>query len=130
MTPYNVSQEENNVIRKRLTDATYAKFANKKGDGLWETSSKTAYHGQYTSGTANTWSWLVDTKRSSTQGAQTVTGWNSDFMEMGHAYRTWFSRGGFSENGLYTGLFATLVNFGNPYPSYSFRPVLVQGIAL
>ncbi len=121
--------ESQNIIRKRLTDATYANFANKKGDALYETSNTNSYLGIYTSGTAN-YEWLTSTLRDSSAGAQYSTGWNGDFMLVGHASLSWFYRGGAFYNGSDAGVFASNADGGSPRADGSFRPVLVLGSAL
>ncbi len=129
VAPYNVSQESNNVIRKRLTEATYAKFANKKGDALWETSNGISYYGRYTSGTTDL-AWLKNTTRASSSGEDYTTCWNGDYMHVGLGYRCFLGRGGFIGNTTYAGLYSYLASYGDPSPSYGFRPVLVIGNSL
>ncbi len=129
VAPYNVSQADNNLIRKRLSGATYEKFANKNGDALYETSNSFSYHGKFTSGTEN-YEWLIDQLRDSTLGAQFTQGWNGDYSLVGHAHLPWFNRGGLFYNGSGAGLFAFTGSSGNPYPVDSFRPVLVVGFSL
>ncbi|MDD3303602.1 MAG: hypothetical protein PHP54_01640 [Clostridia bacterium] len=121
--------ESQNIIRKRLTAATYQNFESKKGDALWETSNGHSYFGRYTAGTGE-WYWLRDTVRDSESGGQFATGWNSDFMLVGHASYPWFVRGGNFSYGSGAGVFASDSVHGNTHASGGFRPVLVVGGAL
>jgi uncharacterized protein YpmB len=121
--------QSQNIIRKRLTDATYAKFATKKGDALYETSNTNSYYGMYTSGTAN-YDWLTSTLRDSSAGAQYSTDWNGDLMLVGHAYQSWFYRGGGFDGNSSAGVFGSYAYYGGPFVGFSFRPVLVLGSAL
>ncbi len=127
--PYDSTQDDNNIIRKRLTDETYANFANKKGDALWETSSNNSYFGRFTSGNMS-YQWIMGTTVDSDVGEQYATGWNDDVMAVGHVYRMWFYRGGCFSDGSRAGLFASSSVDGDPDPYGSFRPVLVQGESL
>jgi hypothetical protein len=129
-SPYNVvdmaGEEANNIIRKRITYGTFAKFANTRGDGLFETSTTTSYYGKYTSGTAGS-NWLISTTSSS---GQPNTGWYNDYNLTGYAYYPWFGRGGYCDNGSSAGLFCSYATSGYAASYYSFRPVLACGVAL
>ncbi len=129
-SPYNVAnmagEEANNVIRKRITDGTFAKFANTRGDGLFETSTTTSYYGKYTSGTAGT-NWLINTTSSF---SQLTTGWNSDYNLTGYACLPWFRRGGLNGYDPLTGLFSSYASYGSTSGYNSFRPVLACGATL
>jgi hypothetical protein len=124
-----VSEEANNIIRKRITDGTYAKFANKKGDALYETSTTKSYSGKYTSGTISQ-TWLIDTLRASTAGGQYSTSWNSDYMLIGYASLPWFMRGGYYGYGTGSGVFFAHLGTGCLSVYYGFRPVLTAGLSL
>ncbi|MNO00113.1 hypothetical protein D3C81_2199210 [compost metagenome] len=63
----------------------------------------------YTSGVSG-WNWLIDTLRDSSQKGQTATGWNDDFMLVGHVYRSWVYRGGTFGDNTYAGVFAANVD--------------------
>ncbi|MNI90156.1 hypothetical protein D3C73_1476470 [compost metagenome] len=93
---------------------------------MWETSNKSSYYGKYTSGTADG-TWLIDTSRNSSQGSQFETGWNNDYMLIGHALNVWVIRGGRFGSSSNAGVFATEAIHGSPNPSMSFRPVLILG---
>ncbi len=121
--------ESQNIIRKRLTDATYAKFSNKKGDALWETSNVNSYYGMYTSGTTY-YDLLMDTVRDSSYGPQYATGWNFDLMLIGNSNYTWIDRGGSSGNAAGSGIFYTGANDGTPHIGVTFRPVLISGLGI
>ncbi|MNI47064.1 hypothetical protein D3C73_1015610 [compost metagenome] len=125
--PYNVSEESNNIIRKRLTDATYEKMASKKGDALWETSNRTSYYGRFTSGSNINYIWLIDILRDSSQVGQYATGWNGDNILVGHGYNSWFQRGGIADfgSGSKSGITNSNNTSGYAYPGNGFRPVLV-----
>jgi hypothetical protein len=118
-----------NIIRKALTDGTYAKMANKKGDALWEISNGCSYYGMYTSGTSG-WTWIISTTRDSSQGAEPSYGWNSDYMLIGHASFCWMYRGARFTMGSNAGLFVSSASYGYAHPLDSFRPVLVEGDSL
>ncbi|MDD3303779.1 MAG: hypothetical protein PHP54_02565, partial [Clostridia bacterium] len=121
--------ESQNIIRKRLTTATYANFANKKGDALWETSNGNSYFGIYTSGTGDL-AWLQDTARDSASGRQYARGWNADYMLVGYAYLPCLLRGGDFSAGSGAGVFAADSRYGYSSVNYGFRPVLAVGLAL
>ncbi|MDD3304388.1 MAG: hypothetical protein PHP54_05660, partial [Clostridia bacterium] len=121
--------ESQNIIRKRLTAATYANFASKKGDALWEISNGNSYYGKYTSGTGN-WEWLQDTARDFASGSQCARGWNSDYMLVGHAYLPFLLRGSYFSYGYYAGVFAAGSHYGYGIVNLGFRPVLAVGFAL
>jgi hypothetical protein len=127
--PYNVSEIDNNIIRKRITDATYENYANKKGDGLYEVSNGTSYYGKYTSGTAGS-HWLKDTIRDYSQGAQISIAWNGDYNLTGYACIPWFMRGGGFNSYASAGPFFAYAHYGSPSVDRSFRPVLVLGSTL
>ncbi len=94
-SPYDLSEEANNIIRKRLTEGIYSNFSNKKGDALYETSVSGSYKGKFTEGGQSyTVAWLIDTVRTLTQGMQYTAGWNGDYMLVGSTSTTWFYRGG------------------------------------
>ncbi len=114
-SPYNIlvigDEVNNNIIRKRLTDGTFAKFANTRGDGLYETSNITSYLGKYTSGTSGSY-WLIDTINDSDSYGPLTTGWNLDYNLTGYAYLPWFRRGGSYGDGSSGGLFCSYGNTG------------------
>ncbi|MDD3304299.1 MAG: hypothetical protein PHP54_05215 [Clostridia bacterium] len=121
--------ESQNIIRKRLAAATYANFASKKGDALWETSNGNSYYGKYTSGTED-WAWLQDTSRDSASGSQYTRGWNADYMLVGYASLPCLLRGSHFGVGSYAGVFAATSTYGGSDVSFGFRPVLAVGLAL
>lgn len=127
--PYNVSEADNNIIRKRLTDATYAKMASKNGDGLYEVTNGTSYFGKYTSGTVGTY-WLIDTVVDSSVGSQLSRGWNNDYMLMGYAYFPWFLRSGGNNYGGAAGIYHLYAYNGNMSPDSGFRSTLILGLGL
>ncbi|MDD3303600.1 MAG: hypothetical protein PHP54_01630 [Clostridia bacterium] len=130
MTLWNSGNAESqNIIRKRLTAATYQNFESKKGDALWETSNRNSYLGIFTSGARN-WAWLQDTARDSASGSQVASGWNGDYMLVGHASRPWFVRGGDFSDISSAGVFASESVSGSTIANYGFRPVLIVWGAL
>ncbi|MDD3303566.1 MAG: hypothetical protein PHP54_01450 [Clostridia bacterium] len=118
--------ESQNIIRKRITAATYQNFENKKGDALWETSNGYSYFGIFTSGTGDR-QWIQDTAIDSASGGQLAKGWNNDYMLVGHASYTWFSRGGGFSISSYAGVFSSNFDGGYAHAHVGFRPVLVVG---
>jgi hypothetical protein len=114
----------NNTIRKRLTDATYAKMINRKGDALYETSSQVSYYGKNSAGN-NAWM-----KNESDTSSNYETGWNTDYQLCGHGNLTWFMRGSGFSAGSNAGLFSVSGVGGPTHMDRGFRPVLVEGEAL
>jgi Tfp pilus assembly protein PilE len=118
----------NNTIRKALTDATYAKMANKKGHAMYETSSDINYYGKNSAGT---YTWLKDATDTS---MNYVSGWYGDFQFYGHGDMAFVYRGSsLSKNALYPdkrGMFAMNVHTGGAYYDSTFRPVLLVGSSL
>ncbi|MDD3303601.1 MAG: hypothetical protein PHP54_01635 [Clostridia bacterium] len=118
--------ESQNIIRKRLTAATYQNFESKKGDALWETSNGHSYYGRYTAGTGD-WQWLQDTARDSANGGQRAIGCNEDYVLVGHASLPWIQRGGGFNQSSGAGVFASYPYYGGTATADGFRPVLVVG---
>ncbi len=123
--PFDQNEYDNNVIRKRITNATYSKLASRKGDALYETSNTNSYYGKYTS-TPSDWEWLIDTQRDLDSHGQYATGWNDDFMLIGYSNICWFARGDCYYNDSGAGVFASDAFRGYKSPTNSFRPVLVS----
>ena len=127
-SPYNVDEVNNNVIRKSLVDATYAKMINKKGDAMYETSNGTSYQGKFSSGSIITdanYAILVDTIRDSSKGHQYACAWNNDMMIIVHSWQSFFGRGEDAGASIYAGLFANVNPYGNGWLNWTFRPVLI-----
>ncbi len=114
-----------NIIRKRLTDGTYAKFADHKGDAMWETSSITSYHGFFVG--SEYIADLIDTNVTEDFGDyQYARGWNNDYMVVGCGIMPWIIRGGSSDVDSGAGIFSYGdAGVGQAFPLATFRPVLV-----
>jgi hypothetical protein len=114
----------NNTIRKTLTDATYEKMINRKGDAIYETSNGVSYFGKNTNGN---YIWLIN-------AADTVQGfarsWNDDYQLRGHGNMPWVVRGGRFNNDTGSGTLALGADPGNISVYIGFRPVLVAGDTL
>jgi Tfp pilus assembly major pilin PilA len=114
----------NNTIRKGLTDATYAKMINKKGDAMFETSNVVGYFGKNSSGN---YDWL---KNATDTSVVYTAGWNGDYQLYGHGPVTWFMRGGIFDGTTYAGIYSVNTGGGDVAVNIGFRPVLVAGDTL
>ena len=111
----------NNTLRKSLTDATYEKMKNSKGDAIYEVSNGGDYYGKDGNNTSN---WL---KNASDTTTSNTMGWNLDYQFYGYASFPWLLRGGYFGHGSGAGLFFSFVYYGCPVTCCGFRPVLALG---
>ncbi|MNI65340.1 hypothetical protein D3C73_1208410 [compost metagenome] len=123
-----MSEQDNNIIRKRLVNAIYNNLSDKKGDAMWETTSNVNYEGRYTDNNPG-FPWLIDTVRKLSESHQYINGWNKDYALIRYSdFGCYIERGGSYNYGSLAGLFA--------FSSYTggiggtFRPVLVTGNSL
>ena len=112
-----------NSYRKSITEEKFNLMATKHGDGIYEGTlpNEYSYYGKQTDNTNN---WIKNLDSNGTEYGKTV--YNDDFTLIGNIQLPFLQRGGSCVYGGYSGIFASIGYYGDPYCLSGFRPVLIN----
>ena len=123
-----LTAEEYNIARLRITTETYNKMASIRGIGVNEVASSFSYYGAYNNGTINTWNWFTDTEQPGNKVVTFGRAWDSDIVLIGHANVPFYVRGGGCADRPSAGVLYSNITRGNDTNNNGFRPVVITNI--